>query len=127
MEVQKLTHEVRLQHWGHIVSQCRSSGQTIKAWCKERQIHLKTYYYWQKRVCQATCHELSLTSQTQSPAALPLHNSEPVFAELALSQPRPHTGKPAVTIQKRDVQIHIYCGADAAIIETTLSALKSLC
>lgn len=123
MEVQKLTHEVRLQHWSRIVSECRSSGKSIKTWCSEQHINLKTYYYWQKRICQAACRELSLTT-TPGLSDLPVQ-SGPLFAEL--SMPSPVAGKPAITIQKKDLILHIYCGADQAVVETTLTALSRLC
>jgi hypothetical protein len=51
--------------------------------------------------------------------------SDVVFAELSLS--KLHAGKVALTIDRRDMQIHIYCGADRATVETALLALKGLC
>lgn len=123
MEVQKITHEVRLQNWSRIVTDCRSSGQTIKVWCADHHINLKTYYYWQKRVCQATCRNLSITKEQTIQA---MHVSKgPVFAELSI--PNCNTGKLAVTIHHKDMQIHIYGGADAATVETALLALQNLC
>lgn len=109
MGVQSVAHEIRLQKWGSIVKECRSSGKPIKAWCADNNINLKTYYYWQKLVCQDTCQELSLI-----PAPKLKHQPEPVqaksnvvFAELSIS--KPYTGKVALTIDRRDMQIHIYC------------------
>lgn len=49
MDVQKVTHEVRLQQWSRIVKECRSSGKTIKAWCAKNIINIKTYYHWQSK------------------------------------------------------------------------------
>ena len=116
MEVQKLTHEVRLQKWNGIVRSCRSSGKTIKSWCDENNINLKTYYYWQKRVCQAACRELALT-QESSPQAASV-NSSPVFAEIR--RPPHEAGNVAVSIQSRDLQIHIYGGAATATVQGSI-------
>lgn len=127
MGVQTVAHEIRLQKWSSIVKECRSSGKPIKDWCAENNINLKTYYYWQKLVCQDTCKEISLTSAQKLKQDLkPVQvNRDVVFAELSLT--KPHAGKVALTIDRRDMQIHIYCGADRATVESTLLALKGLC
>jgi hypothetical protein len=123
MGVQKVTHEVRLQKWSRIVKECRNSGKTIKVCCAENNINVKTYYHWQKLVCQKACQELAIT-QRKNPETVPV-NSSPVFAELNV--PNHPAGKVAVTIQRNDTQIHIYGGADAATVETALLALRNLC
>ena len=123
MDVQKLTHEIRLQQWGKTVKDCRSSGKSVKSWCDEQNINIKTYYYWQKKVCQVTCRELAMNHPQPSIAvnAPPI----PVFAELR--KPDPPSGQLALTIQRGPMEIQIYRGADAAIVETALLAIRSLC
>ncbi len=123
MDVQKITHEVRLQQWGNIVKDCRSSGKSIKAWCAEKSINIKTYYYWQKKVCQVACREL-VVGQKRNFEAVPI-NSGSVFAEISV--PKSNSGRLAVTIHHNNTEVNIYCGADAAIVETALQALRSLC
>lgn len=127
MGVQTVTHEIRLQKWSSIVKACRSSGKTIKAWCTDNKINLKTYYHWQKLVCQQACQELSVTPvQNLKHDLEPVHaKNDVVFTELSVSKPL--AGKVALTINRRDMQIHIYCGADRATVETALLALKGLC
>ena len=127
MDVQIVTHEIRLQEWITIVKECRNSGKTIKAWCEENNINIKTYYRWQKIVCQKVCPELSVT-----PAQKLKNDFEPVqakngvvFAELSV--PKEHAGAVALTIERRDIKIHIYFGADRATVETALVALRTLC
>ena len=123
MDVQKLTHEVRLQQWSRIVEECRNSGSSIKSWCEENGINSKTYYYWQKKVCQATCRELAM-SQQQKMETVPA-NPPPVFAEL--SMPRTNCGNVALTIHHHNTEVHIYNGADATLVEIALLAIRSLC
>lgn len=50
------THEVRLQYWKNIISQCqaRPAGQTARQWMHENGICEKTYYLWQRRIRQET-------------------------------------------------------------------------
>ena len=42
------THEVRLEQWTEVITQCqnRPDGQTAKEWLAENGISEKTYYYW---------------------------------------------------------------------------------
>lgn len=123
MEVKALTHEVRIQQWSQIVKTCRSSGKTIKGWCSENNINLKTYYHWQKRVCEKTCAELAVrTEQAPENAVV---GSGPRFAELSIA--KPNAGKVALTICHPAMQIHIYGGADTIMVETVLRALSRQC
>ena len=125
MKVPQLTHEVRLQQWRKTVQECRSSGKTIKAWCDENQINIKTYYHWQKLVCQATCQELIVMNESQSQVVNDVVTSRPVFAEL--SMPETRSNKLAVTIKHSAMQIDIYCGADAVTVETVMTVVRNLC
>ena len=66
MGVQALKHAALLQEWSTKIAECRSSGMSVKAWCAEQGIPIKTYYYWEKRfVTEATQH-LSLPAPTQA-------------------------------------------------------------
>lgn len=118
--VQKLTHEIRLQHWRQIVTDCRSSELSIKDWCENHQINVKTYYAWQKRVCQETYPTLCIQPE-KSPEVLSTPQV-PVFAEVA--QPLRPKEAIALTIEKNGLMIHIYEGAARQTIEATLSALR---
>ncbi len=39
--------------WKDRISEQRTSGLTIKQWCKERQISTQQFYYWKKRVVES--------------------------------------------------------------------------
>ena len=82
MDVQIVTHEVRLQKWTDIVKTCRSSGKTIKKWCADNDIDIKRYYYWQRKVYLQTCREME-TVQKSIHTTFPCDET-PVFAEINL-------------------------------------------
>ena len=54
------THEVRLQYWKNIISQCqaRPAGQTAKQWMTENGIREQTYYLWQRRIRKETYEQM---------------------------------------------------------------------
>lgn len=44
------TYNVRLEQWTSLVQSCSDSGLTKAEWCRQNNIKIKTYYYWQRRV-----------------------------------------------------------------------------
>ena len=122
MDVQVVTHEVRLQKWIGIVKACRSSGKTIKVWCDENGVNVKTYYHWQKKVCLETCRDIE-TIQKSMPEVLP-KKEKIIFAELNI--PRNNVGKIAVSIKRDNMNINVYSGADSSTVETVFAALRTL-
>ena len=122
MDVQVVTREVRMQKWIGIVKACRSSGKTITVWCDENGVNVKTYYYWQKKVCLETCRDIERV-QKAMPNVLP-SKEKTVFAELNI--PRNNVGTIAVSIQRDNMYINVYSGADTSTIESVFAALRKL-
>lgn len=79
----RCTHEVRLQYWKNIISQCqaRPSGQTAKQWLAENGICEQTYYLWQRRIRQETYELMSAPAEMVSVSS---RKEEISFAEISL-------------------------------------------
>ena len=122
MDVQVVTREVRMQKWIGIVKACRSSSKTIKVWCEDNDINLKSYNYWQKKVCLETCREI-VDVQKSMHEVLPV-KEKPVFAELSIS--KNNVDKIAVRIQRDNMHINVYSGADTSTLEAVFVALQKL-
>lgn len=117
MNMKNISHEVNLQKWSQIVQECRSSGQTASKWCFENNINIKTYYYWQKKVCNAVCNELAITNNNIE--------KSPAFAEVIL--PGKRSSEVAITINLNNISLQIHNGSDESVIAQTLRILKSIC
>ena len=50
MGVQVMKHATLLQAWSRRIAEYRSSGKTVKAWCEDEGVSIKTYYYWGKEL-----------------------------------------------------------------------------
>ena len=50
--LQVMSKQERLENWTTRIMACRSSGMTVRAWCRENGLSEKTYYYWQRRLFQ---------------------------------------------------------------------------
>ena len=82
------THEVRMQYWKNIISQCqaRPDGQTAKQWMTENGICEQTYYLWQRRIRKETYEQMS--SQELLPA---VSGKEAItFAEISVPENKQH-------------------------------------
>ena len=106
-DLQTRNGQNRLAIWAGRISECRSSGQNVKVWCKENGICEQTYYRWQKRL-----FEMAKAQQ------------EVQFAEVTPARPL-RSGNVAVTVRIAGNEADIYSDADAATVETVLRILKS--
>ena len=106
-ELQTMNQQNKLALWAGRISECRSSGQNVKVWCKENGICEQTYYRWQKRL-----FEMAKAQQ------------EVQFAEVTPAQ-SVRSGNVAVTVRIAGAEADIHSGADAVTVETVLRILKS--
>lgn len=121
MDTREATQRYRLNQWTQIVRECRSSGQTVAAWCEEHNINDKTYYYWLKRVRIAACEVLpSLCddSNTIVPVNIPVSKSGSGSATQKSSSD--------IVVHFDTVTMQINNNASAALIENTLRALRNV-
>ena len=58
------THDQKLRLWISRIQECRSSGITVEAWCKQQGFSSKNYYYWMRKIKREAFEAL--------PAAVPI-------------------------------------------------------
>lgn len=71
MNTREIAAEYRLAHWAQIMQDRAQSGLSIRAYCKSVGMHENVYFYWQRRLREAACEQLSV----------------PGFAEVSLAGP----------------------------------------
>lgn len=121
------THEVRLQYWKGIISQCqaRPDGQSAKQWMKENGICEQSYYLWQRRIRRETYAQME---QTEVLPAFPKQHNDVSFAEIAFQSTETASISPAsecnpihpVAVLKTD---HFSVALASDIPETLLSLI----
>ena len=104
--LQTVKQQRKLSEWAERVSACRSSGLSVKTWCRENGISEQTYYKWQRRLYELAQEE-----------------REGCFAEITPIRRTP--GSIAVTVQIGGAELAVHNGADAATVEAVLRAVKS--
>ena len=58
MNTQTMARNIRLRHWAELLNARNASGKTVKAWCSEQGISVKTYYYRQNQLRREACSEI---------------------------------------------------------------------
>ena len=106
-DLQALNGQNKLALWAGRISECRSSGQNVKVWCRENGVCEQTYYKWQRRLFEM--------AQTQQGVQ---------FAEITSAQ-SVRCGNIAVTVRIAGAEADVHSGADMATVETVLRILKS--
>lgn len=106
-DLQLLGKNQRMEKWAQRISECRSSGLTVRHWCEQHEINEKTYYYWQRRIWESM-NESRSGRFVQVPA-------EPISADQNM----------AVRIRINGAEAEICAGTDAATIEAVCRAFRA--
>ena len=46
----ELKHQAKLQEWAARIQDCRSSGLSVRAWCRQQGVTAATYYRWEREL-----------------------------------------------------------------------------
>lgn len=121
MNTREVTKQYRLNKWTEIIRECRSSGQTVSAWCADHDINPKSYYYWLRRIRTAACEALpSLCSQNNPivPVNIPICTTGADSADQEVMSD--------IIIRFGGVTLEIRNNASTTLIENTLRALQNV-
>ena len=118
-QVTKVHRQLKREEWKSIISECRASGMTVKAWCKDHGIIEQTYYRNLKRLREEMLESL--------PAPIIQDDNKPtVFKKMEVSTPVPDA-KAAVIIHLGVATIEINEGISQETIQAVLLALQVTC
>lgn len=83
--MEKITHQMRLQQWSKIISECLASGQNKTAWCRQNGISDKKFFYWQK-ILRREAYALAETSNDKTLIPVTAQPQTIPFVKLKLEQ-----------------------------------------
>ena len=109
----ELKHRAKLQKWAARIQDCRSSGLSVRAWCRQEEINAATYYRWER--------ELLALAETEPCSSV----STVRFAEL----PAPKRGSRNVaersaTVHIGNASLDIYPGCDTEQLKMLVELLR---
>ncbi len=105
------------QEWFDLITQCKQSGLSNKAWCQENGISIATFYYHAK--------ELSLQEQEIVPVDMETFQISEAFPTCSSEHNRPNDV--AIEMKYQGMNLIIHSQASGSVIYDTLKALRELC
>ncbi|MBQ3704152.1 MAG: hypothetical protein II885_15565 [Oscillospiraceae bacterium] len=112
-----MKHAALLQEWSMKIAECRSSGMSVRAWCAEQGIPIKTYYYWEKRFVTEATQQLSLPAPTQAGLLMRINPETMPGDETS-------TISSGITIRHGDSVITLPTGSSAEAVADLVKALN---
>lgn len=127
MKLQDAKREAVLRQWREMVHDCRNSGQTVAAWCREHSMPVATYYRRQKLVWEQESRKLLRESigsqiiQAEEKQLVPV-SFEPVpYREVQ----QPDAVEAAQIILRKDEwSMEIRNGADVMLLRQVLELVR---
>lgn len=117
----KITHQVRAEHWTRILNECMESGMPKTAWCRANGISEKQFFYWQ-RILRREAYEafqdpsLPAVAETEQ---LPTAQPPVSFTEIKLPTVPSDTSsvfRPDLVIRKGNFVLEISNSASAELL-----------
>ena len=111
----KITHQVRAEHWAKIMNECINSGMSKTAWCRANGISEKQFFYWQRILRREAFRELPeshhcpLTVRPDQ-ELVPATQRTVAFTEIKLPSSPQNTApvfRPDLVIRKGDLVLEI--------------------
>lgn len=117
----KLTHQVRAEHWTRILNECMNSGMAKTAWCRANGISEKQFFYWQ-RILRREAYEASQNPSlpaVTAPGQLSAVQQPVSFAEIKLPAVSPDASSvfhPDLVLRKGELVLEISNSASAELL-----------
>ena len=109
----ELKHRAKLQEWAARIQDCRSSGLSVRAWCRQEGINAATYYRWER--------ELLATAETVPRSSVPAVR----FAELPTpKQVSRNVAERCATLHTDNASLDIYSGCDAEQLKILVELMR---
>ena len=110
----ELKHQARLQEWAGAIRDCRSSGLSVRQWCRERGTTPTTYYRWERELLSVASTAKALS---ETPAV--------AFAELPVpKQVCCNTTERFVTLRIGNASLDIYPSCDTEQMKKLVELLR---
>lgn len=71
MDTRKVASEYRLAQWGQMIQARVQSGKSIKEFCASVGVSRNAYFYWQRKLREAACSELTARDRESATSLVP--------------------------------------------------------
>jgi len=113
LTTKQVARQYRLKKWSALITERQTSGLNVREFCKERNIKEHIYYYWLKRLREATCKSMPTVSA-------------PVFAPVTLSEVKIPDQPAKITLNYAGISLDVYESTSSDLLKNTLLLLKQV-
>lgn len=117
MDTQRVATEYRLSQWARVIQARLDSGQNIKEFCQTEGISKNSFFYWQRKLRELACTEITKTEE-------PRNIVPSGWLQLESKQVLP--GKEALKIEINGCHVSVNAETDLELLKKVCSALRSL-
>ena len=114
--ISQIKRDLLIREWTDMVRECRSSGYTVKEWCKNNGICIKTYYYRLKRVRDFVC-DSKLENNIDS-------NILPVRHDIVPIEAIPHNEVDQIKLTSSDISVELPLTVSPQLLKVAIEGLK---
>lgn len=77
MTIYKIQNAQKTPIWKQRILECRSSGKSVKEWCKEHDLDFTTYYRWERKILTSMIppEDIPALPAANLPAVTPISNA----------------------------------------------------
>ena len=142
-EIQRAKHEVSMRFWQETIMNCKASGLTIAAFCRQHELSVHAYYYWQRQIRQELLQKQAVPADqnknnptpnqreqasTTTPSAGRPADIVPFSAALDMAKaehsPLPSAAVPAITIRHGMLEVDIRDGTPPELFRMVMSYIR---
>jgi len=122
MNTREIAVEFRLSHWAQIMQDRTASGQSIRAYCKEKGIGTNVYHYWQRKLREAAVQQLTAAQPEQTQSLVP--NGWATVEATEETEPELAGG---LILRIGGAEIEVRHGYDEALLASVIKTLSGQC
>jgi len=124
MNTNEIAKEYRLAHWAQLMQERKEKGLSIKAFCLAEGFHENVYFYWQRKLREASCEALLSNRQDESADTdTALVPSGWAICKTAESKDE----STPITVEINGYRVHISESVDMGLLANVCRMLKSSC
>ena len=142
-EIQRAKREVSMHFWRETIMNCKASGLTIAAFCRQHELSVYAYYYWQRQIRKELLQEQTAPADQNKNNPTPNHREQastvtpsadrpvdivPFSAALDMAKaehsPLSSTAVPAITIRYGMMEVDIRDGTSPELFHMVISSIR---
>ena len=125
--IREMKHQIKLNQWKAVIMECQQSGDIVEKWCEDHGIGVKSYYYWLKKVREATLDSIPATSILNDTDVITAdvvaeHVAPVAIKQLIVEEPNYNLGNIVIHLPYGKVEINGFIPEES--IRQAISALK---